>query len=174
MSRFSFSTDDAPPPDDRFTPIPPGWYTAEIVGSDAKQTKAGDGTYFNLQWKILGPSHAGRVIFEMIMFDLPRSPQAVEIGRRKLSGLLVAIGRQRMDELHDLHGQPCEVSVGIESSPGYEDKNNIKAHRAIGGAPSQPQPRHGSNGRQTPHPDWQGNGGGRDVPPPIDDDGCPF
>jgi hypothetical protein len=173
MSRYQFNVDDAPPPDDKFTPIPSGWYAAEIVGSETKQTKAGNGAYFSLQWKVIGPSHANRIIFETVMVEHP-NPQVVDIGKRSLASMLTAMGRRQMEYTDDLHGQPCEIKVGIESSPGYEDKNSVKAHRALGGAPSQPQPRHGSNGRQTPHPGWQGDGGGRDVPPPIGDDGCPF
>lgn len=173
MSRYSFNVDDAPPPDDKFAPIPLGWYAAEVVGAEKKCTKAGDGAYFNLQWRILGPSHAGRIIFELVMVEHP-NPQVVDIGKRSLASMLTAMGRRQMESTDDLHGQPCEIKVGLESSPGYDDKNVVKGHRALSGAGSQPQPRHGSNGRQAPHPGWQGNGGGRDVPPPIGDEPLPF
>lgn len=174
MSRYSFNVDtDAPPPDDKFAPIPLGWYAAEVVGAEKKYTKAGDGAYFNLQWRILGPSHAGRIIFELVMVEHP-NPQVVDIGKRSLASMLTAMGRRQMESTDDLHGQPCEIKVGLESSPGYDDKNVVKGHRALSGAGSQPQPRTGGAKRggtfDGPPPSW----GGDNAPPPIDDSDIPF
>jgi hypothetical protein len=173
MSRYSFNVDDAPPPDDKFTPIPLAWYAAEVTASEVKRTKAGDGAYFNLQWKILGPSHANRIIFDTVMVEHP-NPQVVEIGQRSLASMLTAMGRRQMEYTTDLHAQPCEIKVGIESKPGYEDKNVVKAYRALGGA--QPQPRSGNGGARRggtfdgPPPSW----GGDNAPPPIEEDPLPF
>lgn len=177
MSRYSYKRGDAPP-DDAFAPIPDGWYTAEIVDSEAKQTKAGDGEYFNFRWKVLGPTHAGRVIFEIIMWE-SRKPetgqQAQDIGRRTLDGLLCATGLEEMNYLQDLHCRPCEIKVGTERSEAYGDKNRVKGHRPLGGyrdndsRPPQSQP-HAPQGS----PAAKGSWGRQDAPPPIGDDDIPW
>lgn len=173
MSRYSYKRGDAPP-DDAFAPIPDGWYTAEIVESEVKRTKSGDGEYFNLRWKVLGPTHGGRVIFEMLTWTNPNQT-AQDIGRRTLDGLLCATGLDEMNYLQDLHARPCEIKVRTERSDEHGDKNRVKGHRPIGGAsgagsrPPQTQT-HAPRGSDSAHGSW----GRQDAPPPMGDDDIPF
>jgi hypothetical protein len=191
MAQYNF--DSSGVPDQTFDLVPAGWYVAEIVESEIKQTKAGDGAYINFQWKLLGPSHAGRTVWEMVMIQHPNQ-EVVDIGQQKLASVTRATGRRAFRDTGELHHHPVEIKVAVEKGKdGFDDKNAVKACRTLPGQgggqgfpsqapwqtpqqPAQGRPQAGP-GYGQPHQGYQQQAGPPaqrlQAPPPVDDD-LPF
>ena len=116
--------------DGDFAPMPAGWYRGKIEESDIKPTNAGTGKYVWLQIRIVGPTHANRVVFDQINVVNP-SETAMQIGRRQLANLARAVGVPRFDDTAQLHGKVLEVKLKINRSQEYGDKNQVAAYRAV-------------------------------------------
>ena len=114
-----------------FEPIPAGWYLAEVVKSEMKKTKAGTGSYLNVQLKVLDGEYKGRYLFTMLNLVNP-NPQAVEIAQKELASMCEACGIDEIEDSTELHGIAMAVRVGIqEGTAAYPTpKNIIRAYKA--------------------------------------------
>lgn len=113
-----------------FSPIPPGWYEAEITEQEVKQTKSG-GLMFKVTWEIKGDEYTNRKIWGQFNI-VNASEKAQQIGRGQLSALCQACGLSGIPEdgteiLNVRH----KIKVGIEESPGYEPRNAVKAYKSL-------------------------------------------
>ena len=119
------------------SPVPEGWYEAEIRKAEILPTKAG-GHRVNIQYAITGPTNTGRVVFGSINIDHPKQ-QVVDIGKEQLSNIARAIGKG-FDDTDDLVGRAVRIKVKISKSEGYPDSNDVNGWQAplskIGGAPA--------------------------------------
>lgn len=135
------------PQSDSFEPLKPGWYTVQIEKAEVKPTKAGTGSYLNIQYKVNGPTSAGRVVFGTVTLRNP-NPTAEEIGRQNLGDLCRACGLIQIQDSDMLIGKNLEIKLELipavmEKDPTtgemYEKwpaKNNVKGYRAINAQPS--------------------------------------
>lgn len=108
--------------------VPAGEYEACIVNSGVQDTKRGDGKMLKLELQILSGPFKGRKVFEQLNLWNP-STKAVEIARGTLSAICRAVGVMTPDDSSELHDRPMLVKVAIESSPGYQDQNKVKAYK---------------------------------------------
>lgn len=156
---------DQLPEDDAFSPLPDGWYLVKIAKSELKATKDGTGSYIDNQWEILGPTHQGRIVFNMInIVNGGANKDVVErIGQQQLGSLMRATGLTVVDDTNQLIGLECEIKIGMEKPrPGYEARNELKTYRAPGGSsrppmtgfgkPSPGKPASMATGPAAPHP----------------------
>jgi len=122
--------------DDDFTPIPAGWYQAKAERVELKPTRAGNGRYLEIMWRISGPSHGNRTVFDRITISNP-SPKATEIGQATLKALHVRAGISNLTNTDQLVGVNMEIKVRIRQDEGYEPSNEVKSYRApkVGGPP---------------------------------------
>lgn len=111
----------APPSFDR-SPIPPGPYTAHVIASEVKDTRAGTGKYVALTWEILDGQHAGRRIFQNCNIINP-NPTAESIGRRVLKAIATAANVERVEKSSLLHNIPMNVKVKVR--PSGPDRQGI-------------------------------------------------
>lgn len=134
MARMNFNANDVDP-STTFEVINEGWYTAELYRSEMKQTKAGDGAYLALQFKIIDGENKGRIIFTRLNLE-NKNPTAVEIAERNFSQLCHAVGVLIVKDSQQLHGIPLKIKVGVTPPQGsYEAKNDIKGYRALDETP---------------------------------------
>lgn len=138
---FDASTVD---PDVGFDPVPAGDYTAMIVDSEIKLTKAGTGMYLQLVWQVCDGQYAGRRIWDRINIQNPNQ-MAEEIGQKQLSSICHAVGVLRVIDSVELHDRPCSLKVVVKPGEGqYLPTNEVKGYRALGGgqtpAPAAPTP----------------------------------
>lgn len=113
------------------TPVPDGKYTAVIIGSEWKTTKAGDGRYLELKLQIRDGPHNGRLIWARLNLENP-NPIAVQIAKAELSSICRAVGVMRPRNSVDLHNKPLTISVRckkredtgevVNEIRGYEDE----------------------------------------------------
>ena len=121
-----------------FTPLPAGWYNVRISESGIATTKAGTGQYIKNRLDVIGPTHAGRVLFCNINIRNP-SPKSEEIGRQQLGDILRALGIASLTDTDQLVGGVLSVKVTVKSDEQHGDGNDVKAFKAIeGSAPPMP------------------------------------
>lgn len=127
-----------------FSPIPEGQYTIEGVSFESKTFLTGN-SGVKMQFKIVGPTHENRRIFENFVLTGPNTN--VAIGRLKSfmrgTGIDVdqypMINRQLVSQAMN---RPTQANIGIEAGTGgYADKNYVKSFLTPQvQAPAQPQP----------------------------------
>lgn len=134
MAQLQFNS-AAVEPTEEFKPIEPGEYNFLVEKVELKPTKAGTGSYLNLQLKVQGGPCNNRVVFDMITYTNP-NPQAVEIGHRKLSGLCRAAGITQLTDTQQLVNRIVAGKVGIrEDKTGqYEPQNDVKLYKSAAAA----------------------------------------
>ena len=108
-----------------FDPIPAADYTAVIIDSEKKATKAGNGEYLELTWQIVEGEHEGRLLWQRINLQHP-SERAVEFGHRMLSSICRAVGKMQIRDSSELHNISCSIRVKIRrGADGYADSNEV-------------------------------------------------
>lgn len=120
-----------------FDPLPPGEYEVMIVKSDTKPTKAGNGSYLELEMHVISGEHSGRRHWERLNLDNP-SQQTVKIAEEQLARLCVAIGLDEVNDSDELHDRPFVAEFGIDKKDST--RNVIWNYRSIAGAPVAPKP----------------------------------
>jgi len=106
-------------------PLPAGVYEVQITEVDERQTKDGSGTYIFLELTVMGPVFSGRKVFDRIHL-VNRSEQAVEIARRQLAALCMALGIEELQDSTDLHGRLVRAKVRVREGRGeYGPSNEV-------------------------------------------------
>lgn len=112
-------------PVNNFDNLPPGDYAMQVIESEAKDTRNGDGRVLALTWEVTEGEHTSRKVFQNINYKNP-SAKAQEIGRRDLDAVTFATGITRLDDTDDLLWKPCLVRVKITPAKGeYQAKNEV-------------------------------------------------
>jgi len=128
-----FKADDSP---SGYEPIPAGWYEAEVVKSEMKDTKSG-GKMLSVQFKVLEGEHENRLVFANFNL-INANPTAVEIAQRELGNLVNACGLDEVEDSADLHSIPIAIKVKIqEGNAAYpEPRNAIAAYKPLSEMPN--------------------------------------
>lgn len=132
-----FTVDTLPQGNGNFEPLPAGWYSATITGSDLRTTKAGTGQYIAVRYDITGPTHQGRVVFGNLNIRNP-NPKAEEIGRQQLGELMRAIGLSKVSDTDQLIGGSLSIKLDVRQQEGYEPNNEVRGYKAASGATPAP------------------------------------
>lgn len=160
----TFNSNDVDP-GTTFEIIPEGWYAAELVKSDYKETKAGDGHYIALQFRILDGEHKGRMIFTNLNID-NKNPAAVEIAERNFSQLCHAVNVPVVQDTEQLHDIPLQVKVGITPAQGgYEARNDIKGYKELEETPDFAKEATADEKTTNAAPEQEPQTGGGKMPP---------
>lgn len=110
--------------------LPRGRYEVMITASEMKPTKAGNGSYLQLEFTVIAGDHEGRKLWSRLNLD-NQSATAVQIARSELAAICQALGLGGVGDSEELHDQPLQVDVVIEARDGTES-NRIKAYLAAG------------------------------------------
>jgi len=117
-----------------FSPLPAGEYQATVEKTEVKQTKDGTGAYISVQYKIEGPTHAGRVVFGNLNIK-NKSDKAEQIGRQQLGQLQTAAGLPPIQDSDELIGAQLIIRLAVRKSEQYGDSNDVKGFKSLGNAP---------------------------------------
>lgn len=128
----SFNVADLPQSERSYDPLPEGWYSVKIVGAELKPTKSG-GQMIAVRYDVLGPTHAGRVVFGNINIQ-NANPKAEEIGRQQLGEMCRAIGIGRVDDTDQLIGGELQIKLAVRRDETYGDSNEVKGFKAGAGS----------------------------------------
>jgi hypothetical protein len=117
-----------------YDPLPAGWYTATITKADLVETQSRTGKYIKVRYDIVGPSHAGRVVFGNLNMS-NENPKAEEIGRQQIGEICRAIGIAVLSDTDQLVGGNLDIKLSIRAATEqYEAQNEVKGFRAVGGS----------------------------------------
>ena len=119
--------------------LPAGDYLAEIINTEMKTTKAGDGEYLSIMFKILEGTNKDKVVYTNLNLINPNQV-AVNIATGTLDKICKACGkdRKKLDDSDELIRIPIIITVtkrpDDDAYPGNEIKGYKKAS-ASGTAP---------------------------------------
>jgi len=140
MAELGFQSDPNDAQEQSFDPVPAGSYPVVIEDSDYVDNKKGNGKMVKLVYQIIDGPFKGKKLFENLNLENPND-QAVQIARRTLNAICVAVGVPHVQDTAQLHNIPFMVEVKMKDSPEYGMQNVIKKHLAIdGSAPAAPAP----------------------------------
>lgn len=115
-------------------PVPTGSYTATIVKAEQGISKAGN-EKIDLQWRIEGGAHDGRVIFDTLTF----TEKALFRVKATLQGLGFPKDFKGNVNAEDLIGRTAKITVDIQAGTGtdetgepYQPRNRIKKVAIMG------------------------------------------
>jgi hypothetical protein len=121
-------------PQESFAAIPSGDYPAQILKTEMRATKDGNGQYLWLEHEIIDGDFKGRLLWNNLNL-VNASAEAVQIARRQLSAICHAIGEMNVTDSEQLHFKPFIVSVKLKPA-GFREKNGYvttDAKNEIGG-----------------------------------------
>ena len=108
--------------------IPDGWYTAQIIKSELKDTATG-GKYISLHFKIVEGEYAKRMVFANLNI-INANATTVRIAEQQLKKICAAIGIEELEDTAELHGHDIQIKVKTQpASSNYPAKNDIKDYK---------------------------------------------
>ena len=142
-----------------FDPLPNGWYLGQVVDSDVRDTRSGNGKYAKFEFEVVDGPFQGRKLFANINFQ-NQNPDAQRIGQAELAELTQATGCGVIRDTTELHFKPVLIKVGVRKDD--RDQNEIKAYKPNNGegAPASAQRAPAQQTRQAPPPQQHAAGGG--------------
>ena len=106
-----------------FSALPAGEYTAVIIKSQYKETKAKTGHYLQLQFKVIEGEQKGRMLFENLNLDNP-NPIAVEIANKELNSICQACGKAAVSDSEELHNIPIRMTLKVDKATATQPASN--------------------------------------------------
>lgn len=152
--------------------IPTAWYPVMIVGSSEKPTKAGTGSFIELEMQVQGGEYNGRKLFDRLNIRNPNQT-AVDIAYATLSSICHVTGRLHIQDTAQLHGVPFMALAKKRvrddlppPAPGEEPQysNEVAGYRDINGN----DPGFAGNVAQpASQPQWAGGGAPAQQQAPV-------
>lgn len=121
--------------DMQFSVLKGGWYPAELVKSELKNTKEPGGKYLSFQFKIIEDANdeksEGRFIFTNLNI-VNKNETAVKIAHSDLKAICEAVGFEGdLEDTVDLHNIPLMINVKVKpETANWPAKNEIKGYKA--------------------------------------------
>lgn len=125
-------------PSTSFPVYPAGKYQVQIIASEMRPTKNGEGQYLALELEILDGESAGGKLFDRLNL-VNGNATAQEIAQRTLSAICHAVGVMQVSDSEQLHFKPMVADVRVR--PAGNDKqgvmrdaqNEVKGYSAASG-----------------------------------------
>lgn len=132
MAQLSFNANEVKP-NEPMGPVPEGQYVVQIVESEMKATKSGNGRYLALTLKIQEGEYKDRKIFDNLNIE-NQSATAQQIARGNLSAICHAVGTMNIQDSQQLHNLPFLVDVkckkGTDGNGNETMNNDIKGYHS--------------------------------------------
>lgn len=129
MARFGATFDaTSVEPNTPYEVLPPARYLVQIVASEMRVTKDGQGQYLWLELDVLDGQYQGRKLFDQLNL-VNANPTTVEIAQRTLSAICHAVGRLQVQDSEELHLIPMIADVRVKppkADDGYGPKNTLR------------------------------------------------
>lgn len=129
---MQFNANEVEPASGGFEVIPAGKYTVQIVNSEMRETKSGNGQFLWLEMAIMDGPHANKRLFERLNLVNPND-RAVEIAQRTLSALCHATGQMSVSDSEQLHNRSIVANVKVKPAGPDKSGTHREAYNEIGG-----------------------------------------
>jgi len=120
-------------PNEAFTALPAGKYDVIITASQMKPTKAGTGSYLELQLQVLNGTHQNRKLFDRLNLKNPNDV-AVQIAKGTLSSICRSVGVLTPKDSSELHNKPLTAVVKTKADPEGNMRNEVKGYEKRNGS----------------------------------------
>ncbi|NLE57347.1 MAG: DUF669 domain-containing protein [Planctomycetes bacterium] len=138
MATLDFNAHDVEPTA-VFDPLPAGKYLAAITLSEMKPTKAGTGSYLQLEFTVLDGACKGRKVWDRLCINHPND-LTQKIARGNLSAICRAVGVMQPRDSVELHNLPLVITVKCKKRDDTgEVTNEVKGYARRESAVGQPQ-----------------------------------
>lgn len=130
IGEFSNVPNEVEPQGD-FTPLPAGDYRVQVVKSEMRSTKKGDGQYLWLELEVLDGEYSERRLWHSINLVNPNA-QTVEIAKKQFSALCHGTGVIGAQDSEQLHHRPVLAVVKVKPAQGqYAAGNDVKTYKPV-------------------------------------------
>lgn len=128
----TFNSNDVPA--NEFESLPPGDYLAQIIESEVKPTKKGDGKQLVLVFEVIAGSMERRRHWERLNIDNP-NPKAQTIAHQALAQLGNAVGVPIISDSEQLHFKPVTIRLKAkkDDSGNFGDQVQVGKYIAVNG-----------------------------------------
>jgi Protein of unknown function (DUF669) len=139
MALLNFDASQVAPEQSNITPVPAGIYVAQVIDSDVKPLKSGNGDALNLTLRILEGAHVNRQVWASLNIR-HSNPQAQGIAQAQLSALCHAVGVIKVNgDSTVLHNRPLRIRVKVREADGqYPARNEVNGFEALPGGAAPP------------------------------------
>jgi hypothetical protein len=111
--------------------MPDGKYGAECKGFTTGEYKSG-GTYLEFEWVILGPTHAGRRVWQKTTLN-HENPDRRKYGEGDRRKIAKAIGQDKLTNANEAVGKA--VSLVLKTKGDYQNVVNVSSYGEHSGPP---------------------------------------
>lgn len=136
---MTFDANSVAPAEPRaeFTTLPAGKYAVQIVQSEMREARTGNGRYLWLEMDVVDGEFAGRKLWDRLNL-ISTNPQAAEIAQRTLSAICHATGQATVSDSEMLHMKPLTATVKVR--PAGPDRQGVhrEAQNEIRGYEAKP------------------------------------
>jgi hypothetical protein len=117
-----------------FDLLPKGRYTAMVVDTVLKPTKAGTGEYLEITLEIIDGNGRGRKVWDRLNIR-NQNKKAEDISQQQLKALAKACGQSITPGFNTdmLHNVPVTIELDIEEREGWDPQNRVKNYIAANG-----------------------------------------
>ncbi len=111
MATINFNADEQEtlPPAGAWTPAK---QRVTVEGADVKQTKSGEGTYVEIQFRAMEGPNENRVHWERYNISNP-NPEAERIAKASFASLCLALGVPKVTDTDQLIGRQCVIETNV-------------------------------------------------------------
>lgn len=123
-----------------FSVLPAGWYPAEIVKSELKDTRDKTGKYIALKLRIVDNvdidgeevKSEGRFVFTNLNI-INKSETAVKLARSDLKAICAAVGHNgELEDTSDLHNIEMLIKLSVKAETSeWPARNEVKGYKAL-------------------------------------------
>jgi hypothetical protein len=141
VAQLSFNAANVAP-QEPISPIPAGVYLAQVVESDVRPLKSGQGRALALTFQVLQGPCVNRRVFANLNIEHRSSAEAERIAQGQLSALCHAVGVINLQDTTQLHMRPVQIRVKVrkDDSGQYPDKNEVTGFEAAAPVAGQARP----------------------------------
>lgn len=161
---MDFNPAEVPEDDRSFAPIPAGEYLMQVVESDLRDTKSGNGQQLVLTLEVMDGPAASRRVWDRLNIRHTNA-DAQRIAQRSLADLCLAVGLPSIRNSEELHFKPFTGRLTIrEDKSGQFGPQNAVRYKARGGVASNRPPASQGQSQQRPASTSQSSAGGANKP----------
>jgi hypothetical protein len=137
MAQLEFNPNEIPEDNRSFEPLPAGDYNMQVVDSEVKPTKKGNGDQLVLTLEVLDGPYANRRVWDRLNIRNPNS-DAQRIAERALADLCLAINVMHITDSSSLHFKPFIGHVTIRPGNDKYGPSNSVRYKARAGVTPKP------------------------------------
>lgn len=130
---MEFNPADVPEDDRSFSPLPAGEYLMQVIESELKDTKTGNGQQLVLTLEVMDGPSSGRKVWDRLNIRHTNA-DAQRIAQRGLADLCLAVGLPSIRNSEELHFKlfTAKVTIREDKTGQYGPSNNVRYKTGAG------------------------------------------